>query len=159
MITTFITLVFIVFYAYFGYPIVLLFISNFRKIPLQKTVAPKNQNDNLPDIDLLIAAFNEEKVIGSKILNSLELDYPREKLKIYVVSDGSTDMTNDIVRDYSVRNSNVNLIPFARIGKSAAINKAMKSLNGEIVVFSDANTEFEKGALKKIIKNFSIEGV
>lgn len=147
------------FYAYFGYPIALLLISNSKRYQRNNYQTQETNNDNLPKVDLLIAAFNEEKVIGLKVLNSLELDYPQDKLKIYIVSDGSTDSTNDIVNEFSVNYKNVNLISVARIGKSAALNTAIGSLKGDIVVFSDANTEYEKGAIRRIVDNFRTKNV
>ena len=159
MVFTFWILAFLVFYAYFGYPIVLLLVSNLGKYQSNNRLIRKTNNYNLPNVDLLIAAYNEEKVIGLKLVNSLETDYPQDKLNIYVVSDGSTDNTNDIVKEFSKKYKNVNLISVARIGKSAAINTAIKFLKGEIVVFSDANTEYEKGAIRRIVDNFKIQNV
>lgn len=110
-------------------------------------------NESLPSVMLLIAAYNEERVIEAKILNSLDLDYPEELLRILVVSDGSTDSTPQIVQRF--RNKGVlSLYEPERRGKTAALNRAVVSATSEIVVFSDANNLFEKNALRELVKHF-----
>ncbi len=84
----------LIFYVYFGYPLLLFILSKLHPAP------PVHKADITPTVSLIIPAHNEEKVIAQKIENSLTLDYPREKLEIIVVSDGSTDNTNGIVRRY-----------------------------------------------------------
>jgi poly-beta-1,6-N-acetyl-D-glucosamine synthase len=141
----------IIFYAYFGYPIIIFLLSSFF-CPKQETEVKKN--NTWPYVSLLIAAYNEEKVIGPKIENCLVLDYPKDLLDVWIASDGSSDNTNNIVRKYVSANNNIHLLEFPRTGKSSILNKAMKSMKGEIVVFSDANTEYSTDALKKLVKHF-----
>lgn len=111
--------------------------------------------EQLPSVDLLIAAFNEEDVIEAKILNSLSLDYPENLYNIYIASDGSSDHTNDIARRYAEKYANVHLLDFPRMGKSGVLNLAVQKLKAEIVVFSDANTEYAFDSLKKLVSHFS----
>ncbi len=107
----------------------------------------------LPPVTLLIAAFNEEKFIESKLQNSLELDYPAELLNIVVVSDGSKDATNELVGKYRDR---VELIAFPdNRGKIAALNDAMEQIESKVVVLSDANVIYERHALRKLVRHFS----
>ena len=141
----------IIIYSYIGYPIVLYLLSNLFFTTRNREI---NYSIKLPSVDLLIAAYNEEDVIGVKIENSLLLDYPQDLLHIWVASDGSSDNTNSTVKKYAAINKNVHLLEFQRTGKSGILNKSMMSLRGEIVVFSDANTEYSRDALKKIIEHF-----
>jgi len=107
-----------------------------------------------PSVCLFITANDEAGVIGAKVLNSLALDYPAAKLTILVASDGSVDGTNEIVRSYGA--SGVRLVAFPeRRGKIAAINDGIESVTSEIVVFSDANTLLETGAIRALVRNFA----
>lgn len=146
----------IIFYAYMGYPIVLYLLSNLFYFKKKKEV---NAYNKWPNVSLLIAAYNEEKVISAKIENCLMLDYPKDLLHIWIASDGSSDNTNNIVKTYMAANENIHLLEFPRTGKSGIINQAMKSVKGEIVVFSDANTEYLHDSLKRLIKHFEDPGI
>lgn len=138
----------IIFYIYLGYPLVLAGIA--RVWP-----AHIDRDDRYsPEITLLISAFNEERVIGAKLDSSLALDYPPELLKIFVVSDGSTDATNELVNKYAPLG--VRLIAFdSNRGKIAALNDAMAQIRSEIVVFSDANVIYDRNVLRKLVRNFN----
>lgn len=89
--------IFLLFYVYFGYPILLNLLTFVQRKP------PTVDNNYLPIVSLIIAAYNEEAVIGKKIKNSLRLDYPKDKLEIIVFSDASTDHTDEIVKSYADR--------------------------------------------------------
>ena len=141
----------IIFYTYFCYPIVLYLLSKLFEIKNEKEV---NDYNKWPKIGLLIAAYNEEKVISAKIENCLMLDYPKDLLHVWIASDGSSDTTNKIVKKYTEVHKNIHLIEFPRTGKSVILNKAMKLIKSEIVVFSDANTEYSTDAVKRLIKHF-----
>ena len=142
-----------IFYAYLGYPLSLFFISMF--------FARERSTENLkelPPVSLLISAYNEEKVIKDKIENSLLLDYPKELLEIVVISDGSTDRTEEIVKQYSDQGVLLRSYP-GRIGKTACLNRAVPLAKGEIVVFSDANSKYDKYAIKESVKHFGNEQI
>jgi len=111
------------------------------------------ESSRLPSVSLIIAAYNEERVIEEKIRNSLALDYVPEKLEIIVVSDGSNDDTPDIVRRYSSEGV-VSLHRPERRGKTAALNRAVSFARGEVLVFSDANTFYNREALRKLSRHF-----
>lgn len=137
----------LIFYVYFGYPVILAVWS--RCCP-----SPVNRDDILPDTTLLICAYNEDEVIEEKILNSLEIDYPEEKLCIAIASDGSTDDTNSIVEKYTGKR----LALYAykeRTGKVGAILQTVPQLTSEIIVFSDANTMYDPSALRTLMRNFN----
>jgi cellulose synthase/poly-beta-1,6-N-acetylglucosamine synthase-like glycosyltransferase len=141
-------LIFIICFAYFGYPLVLIFISFFKNNSIHKDDA------YFPKVSILIAAYNEEAFIEQKIINTLELNYPKELFSIVIVSDGSTDKTDEIVLKYE--NQGVKLFRVeGRVGKTEARNQAVIQERSEIIVFSDATAIYEKDAIVKLIRNFS----
>ena len=125
-------LVFLILYTYLGYPIMLFLLSLFINNPTKKS-------NILPPVSLIIAAYNEEKVIEKKILNSLKLDYPN--LEIIVISDGSDDKTNEICKKYSKKITFIEIKQ--RAGKINALNTAVPMAQGDIILFSDANTYYK----------------
>ncbi len=138
---------FIVFYAYFGYPLSLLLVRVFR------------QNEQFRQgldvsVTLIITAYNEEKRIREKIENSLKLDYPAGKLQILVASDGSKDTTNDIVRSYEAQGVELYEV-IHRGGKENAQKEAVPHARGEIIIFSDVATILEPQGLIEIVSNFA----
>lgn len=140
-----------VFYAYAGYPLVLLLLSAIRDRAVR--TAPL-----CPRVAFIITAYNEEKRIHDKLTNTLRLDYPRDRMQIVVASDCSTDGTDDIVRSFQT--SGVRLIRSDRKGgKEAAQQLAVESTDGEILVFSDTATILEPQAVSAIVKNFADESV
>lgn len=139
----------VIFYSYFGYPIILYLIGKFRR-----RTSVSRSGEHYPYVCVFISAFNEEKVLRRKIENSLSLDYPRDKLRILVASDGSSDQTEKIASDYD--DLGVTLYHFpSRRGKSAVINSVMQHVREEIVVFTDANALFSSDALQKMVCHFS----
>jgi poly-beta-1,6-N-acetyl-D-glucosamine synthase len=141
----------ILFYTYLGYPMALFIIIELFYSKIDMTVVGKPW----PKVSILIAAYNEEKVIKSKIENCLEIDYPSDLLDVWIASDGSSDGTNEIVKDYVKNNPSIHLIELPRTGKSGAINKAIIQIKSEIVVFSDANTIYNQNSIKKLIVHFA----
>jgi len=139
---------FLVLYTYFLYPAIL-FLTG-KIVPRRKR---NTRPDYLPKVSLLIAAYNEEKVIREKVENSLNIDYPREKIEIIVASDGSDDRTNEIVSSY--REKGVKLFAYkSRRGKMELINKSIPKTEGKIVVLSDANTMYQPQTIKELVKHF-----
>lgn len=136
----------LVFYAYAGYGAAIWLVSRVMSRPVRRS-------DDLPSVTLLIAAFNEEEVIASKLQNSFALDYPAELLEIVVVADGSSDGTCDAVRRFADRGVRLMHLPERR-GKNHAMNRAVPTARGEILVFSDANAYFERSALRMLVRNF-----
>lgn len=134
-------------YVYAGYP---LFLGVWAKF-FPKAVM---YGSDLPDITLLICAYNEEEVIEEKILNSLNIDYPREKLHIAIASDGSEDRTNEIAKAYDSERLSL-FVYKERTGKIGAILQTVPQLTSEIIVFSDANTMYAPEALRKLVRVFS----
>ena len=139
---------FLIFYTYIGYGIIIFVLSKLKKRP--KTFAHVSDED-LPEVTLLVAAYNEELCIEDKIVNSINLDYPKDKLSILFVTDGSTDNTPDIVKKFHA----VKLFhDFQRRGKIHAVNRVMKFVTTPIVIFSDANTLLNPPAIKNIVRHY-----
>lgn len=115
---------------------------------------PHRTGTGQPPVSLIISAFNEELVIGEKIENALELDYPPERLEIIVVSDFSTDGTDGIVASFADRG--VRLLRMeCRLGKSVGVTRAVQETTGEIIVFSDANSMYTSDALQRLVRHFA----
>ena len=141
----------LILYVYIGYPFFLYLLSVVRK-------KGKIVGEIEPFVTFIISAYNEERVIGRKIENTLALDYPKDKLEIIVVSDCSSDKTDDIVRSF--RDKGVILLRLnERRGKTYGLNQAVAKATGEIIVFSDANAMYEPDAIRKLIRNFADESV
>ena len=106
--------------------------------------------DVTPGVDLVICAHDEADSIGAKLENALALDYPCEQLQIWVASDGSTDATVEIVRGFEDRG--VRLLELPRGGKVAALNAAVAASSSEVIAFSDANSAWQTGALRALVR-------
>lgn len=139
--------IFWVFYATFGYLALLLVLGRFIRRPVA-------QAEITPTVSLLIAAHNEEAVIRAKIENALALDYPRERLEIIVVSDASTDRTDEIAASYAGRGVRLFRVG-ENHGKVYALNLAVPTAGGEILVFSDADSTYAPDALRKLVRNLA----
>ena len=147
---TFWSLLFIIFYAYVGYGILLFIIIKIRRmsgIVKEQVEHP----DYEPEVTLFIAAYNEKDFVAEKIRNSLELEYPHEKLHIVWVTDGSDDGTPEELRKY--QGVTVHHLP-QRSGKIGAMNRGMKFVETPIVVFCDANTMLGKESIRRIVRLF-----
>lgn len=134
-------------YTYAGYPAILALLARFKQE--RPALAPVE-----PTVTLLIAAYNEAAEIARKIENSLELDYPREKLQILIVADGSNDNTPEIVERYADRGVELLYQP-PRRGKMAAINRAIPHVRGEIILFSDANNRYDANVIRELVAPFA----
>lgn len=140
---------FIIFYTYVGYGIVLYILVRIKRL----FVKPVKLVDGsfTPSLTLIVAAYNEASVIEEKIQNTLQLIYPKDKLHIIFVTDGSTDNTASIIANYQ----QIQLLhKDGRSGKINAVHRAMGEVNTEIVVFTDANTFLNENALLRIAKHY-----
>ncbi|MGQ0665548.1 MAG: glycosyltransferase family 2 protein [Nitrospiraceae bacterium] len=135
-----------VIYAYVGYPTILFLLSMLGKLPVRR-------DDITPPVSFIITAHNEEKRIQQKIENSLEQDYPKDRLEIIVASDCSTDRTDEIAMSYGAQE--VRLIRATeRRGKEHAQKLAVDQASGGIIIFSDVATILSKDGIRNIVKNF-----
>jgi len=134
-------------FAYFIYPVTIYFVGFYKHNKVLKST------DNF-SVTVIISAYNEEKRIFDKIKNTLEADYSKNNLQIIVVSDGSTDKTNDIVINFQKYGVEFLSIP-ERKGKENAQREALQHARGEIIVFTDVATILEKNAIRRIVSNFA----
>jgi cellulose synthase/poly-beta-1,6-N-acetylglucosamine synthase-like glycosyltransferase len=142
---------FLLFYSYIGYGLLLLFLVNIKRL-LTKKRKPYHDEYYEPEVTLLVTAYNEKDFVDAKIKNSLELDYPKNKIKYLWITDGSDDGTPEMLRKYKnikVHHQN------ERRGKVAAMNRGIKYVKTPIIIFSDANTNLGKNSVKEIVKLFS----
>ena len=150
MTTLFLVCVATLLYIYAGYPSLLSLLVRLRGARPVCKVEP--QTDDFPMVSFVISAYNEAAVLRDKLNNALALDYPEDRLEIIVVSDASSDATDDIVREFSPR---VRLERQEQhLGKTAGLNRAMPTLKGDVVVFSDANAMYASDAVRKLVRNF-----
>jgi cellulose synthase/poly-beta-1,6-N-acetylglucosamine synthase-like glycosyltransferase len=142
--------------AYVGYPLAIYAASRlFGRRPTPPRDA-SNDGSNCPSVSVLVSALNEEKMIAERIENNLAQDYPADRLEIVVASDGSTDRTASIVREFAERYpGRVRLFDYpVRRGKATVLNESIPALASEIVVLSDANTFFEPPAIRRLVRWF-----
>lgn len=145
----------IFFVIFFHYVLFAPFIMILSKLLPKKHLISE---DYLPSVTFIVAAYNEERVIEQKIRNDLDMDYPREKLQYIVVSDGSSDSTAKIATSYSEQGV-LSLHEDERRGKIAALNRAVTFAANEVLVFSDANSFFQKDAVRKLVRHLKDESV
>ena len=135
-------------YAFIGYPAIMWLVATLRDHRL-----PQGEPAEWPEVTITLPVFNEERVISRTIESLLAIDYPRERLRILVVSDASTDRTDEIVRRY--HDQGVRLLRMAaRSGKTAAENAASAEVRDPIIVNTDASTRILPGSLKALIRVF-----
>jgi cellulose synthase/poly-beta-1,6-N-acetylglucosamine synthase-like glycosyltransferase len=137
-------------YIYFGYPLIALLISRISWSRIAKAHIE-------PSVTVLISAFNEEKEIERTITNKLSQDYPPDRLNVIVVSDGSTDRTDEIIsnlaRSTSERLQLIRQEP--RLGKTQALNVAATNASTDILVFADANSIYAPNAVRALVRSFA----
>ena len=138
-------------YVYVGYPIVIGLLARIKPKPARPA-------DVEPTVTLVISAFNEAQIIGEKLTNAVALDYPKDKLEILVVSDASTDATDEIVRAFAAQGVTLLRMP-ERGGKTVGLNAAVKRANGEVVIFSDANIMYRSDTVRRLVRNFADRAV
>jgi cellulose synthase/poly-beta-1,6-N-acetylglucosamine synthase-like glycosyltransferase len=115
-------------------------------------------SDYEPTVGIILSAYNEEMCIEERIKNLGNLDYPRDKIRFYVGSDGSADGTNEILEKINDERLVFNAYEVNR-GKSSVLNDLVESADAELLVFTDANTFFEKDAVRKLVRHFSEKNV
>lgn len=141
----------IVFYTYIGYGILLYLAVHIKRILCGKKTDKESSidKDGLPHVTMMVCAFNEQDIITAKMENFHRLDYPKDKMDIIWVTDGSNDDTNNILAGYD--DVEIVFTP-ERKGKTAAIKHGMKKVSTSIVILSDANSMLNKGAVKEIVR-------
>ncbi|MEP0711448.1 MAG: glycosyltransferase family 2 protein, partial [Algoriphagus sp.] len=138
----------IIFYTFLGYGVVITLLSKLKK---KKKTYPILDEEDLPEVTLLIACYNEEEIVADKVKNSLALNYPKDRLQITFVTDGTTDGSLDLLTQYpqvKIDHSS------ARKGKIAAINRVMPGIATPITIFTDANVMLNPGAIRHLVHHF-----
>jgi cellulose synthase/poly-beta-1,6-N-acetylglucosamine synthase-like glycosyltransferase len=139
-------------WTHVGYPLAAALLARVRTRTVRKA-------DVTPGVTVIIPAHDEEGVIAARLDNLLGLDYPPEQLEILIVSDGSTDRTDEIVREHAARDARIRLLALPRGGKLAALNRAVGESTRDVVAFSDANSSWAPDALRKLVRNLADEDV
>ncbi len=137
------------------YPLTLAALERLRGPREAPPSPPDDEGAEPPRVSLIVAAFDEEDVIGAKVDNALALDYPRERLELIVASDGSSDRTVELARAAGADL----VLDLPRGGKMATQNAAVERASGEIVAFSDANSSWDRDALPRLVAAFDDPGV
>jgi poly-beta-1,6-N-acetyl-D-glucosamine synthase len=134
-------------YVLIGYPLLLAAMPHKRRPPVEKNL------DYRSTVSLVIAVYNGAEFVKAKLESILALDYPRELLQIIVVSDGSSDGTEEIVRGFSERG--VQLLAIPHSGKASALNAALAIASGSILFFTDVRQMLDRRALLHLVANFA----
>ncbi len=133
-------------HTYIFYPLSLLLFAG-------RAPTPPEEPSEWPKISILVPAYNEELTIAAKIENCLAVDYPADKLEVLIGSDCSSDRTADIVRENS--DPRVRFFEMERrSGKIGVLNRLIENVQGQILLFTDANAFFERDAVRKLIRHF-----
>jgi glycosyltransferase involved in cell wall biosynthesis len=136
-------------YAWVGYPLILGLVARL----VWRGPRASRRAGRMPMVTVVVAAFNEARVIRDKLRTSLDQRYPWDRLEVIVVSDGSSDGTDAIVENYP--DSRVTLLrQWPRAGKSLALNRAVAVARGEILVFTDADATFAPDAIARLVAGF-----
>lgn len=137
-------------YIYVGYPTCVFLLSMLHR-------HPSNKGPFEPTVTVVISAYNEESEIEATVMNKLNQEYPIDRLQVLVVSDGSTDRTEEIVRNLEQDHSDrlMLLRQEPRQGKTQALNMAVQHLSSDVIVFADANSIYAPDAIRALASNFS----
>jgi poly-beta-1,6-N-acetyl-D-glucosamine synthase len=136
-------------YTFAGYPIVLLLWSRLLPRPVRKSPAT-------PRVAIVVVVYNGSALIEAKIATCLAQAYPRDRLRVLVASDGSTDNTNDLVQSAARDDSRVTLLAFPeRRGKAACLNDAAAACDEEVIVFTDVRQRLSADAVQSLVSNLS----
>lgn len=144
---------FLVFYTYLGYGMLLWLLVRLKRIvrgKAERKALPTDEAE-LPEVTFMICAYNEQDVVDMKMENTLQLDYPHDKLHIMWVTDGSSDQTNERLARYA--DVEVVFSPERR-GKTAALNHGISMVRSEITMMTDANTIVNREAVREIVRCF-----
>lgn len=133
--------------TYFFYPMLIWVLGKLSPFKIHK-------KETTPHVSIIISAYNEQKNIEKKITNTLALEYPKDKIEIFIGSDGSTDKTAMVVKKYAYRG--IQLMDFkTNRGKTAVQNDLVRKSKGEIIILTDAASFLHPDAVSNIVKNFA----
>jgi len=147
---TFLILLGLIVHTYLLYPLILVIASSAVKQEYKETY----MESALPSVTMVVSAFNEQEIIQQKLENCLSLDYPPAKMTFSIGSDGSTDGTNEILLSVAKNGQIRSHIFHERKGKASVINRLVEMSSSEIIVFSDANTLYDRNAIRLLVRHF-----
>lgn len=138
----------LLFYAFIGYPLIL---KVWASLFPRKHCIDENYQ---PSVSIVLSVYNEEDVIKEKVENFLAIDYPEDRLEFVIVSDQCSDRTEEIIRSFE--NSRIKLlVQEKRSGKTLNLNRGVAEAQGDIIVFTDANSMFDRDAIGNLVRNFA----
>lgn len=142
----------LLFHSYIIFPFLLKILAGKKNLPEY----PLPETQELPFVSIILAAYNEEKVIGEKLRSVLHTSYPLHKFEILIGSDASTDNTDSIIQKFIKEGAPVLLHRFSgRSGKSFIVNELVKIAKGEVFIFTDANIYFTEHLFSRLVSHFS----
>lgn len=144
--------VMLILHSYVLYPLLAWLIGRTTAASMQNPAALSEER--LPSVAVVVAAHNEEQHVDARLRNLLALDYPADRLAVYIGSDGSSDRTGPIAQAHASDRVHVIAYPFRR-GKASVLNDLVAAVGEDIVVFTDANTVFSRGALRSLVRHFA----
>lgn len=139
-------------YSFLGYPVIL------KCAALCRKSRPYGKKGFTPSVSIVLSVYNEEYIISEKIKNILSLDYPKELLETVIISDACTDRTDEIIKSFKCDKIKF-LVQEKRGGKTTAINRGVSVANGDIILFTDANSMFDRDAIKELVKHFAVSNI
>ncbi len=141
----------LIFYAYLGYPALIYLRGCWKPLAVRRT-------STLPPVSIVMAVHNGGSVLKAKLDNLSMLDYPVELVEVVVVSDGSSDETNEILRDWEGERRRTIILP-KNEGKAVALNRAVEAAAQEVLIFTDARQLIDRNAIRCLVQNFADPGV
>src|SRR3954447_21418588 len=137
-------------YSLIGYPLVLWLLARYRPKTVSRHFEPKT-------VTVLLPVHNGEKWLSQKLRSILSLEYPRSHMQVVVISDGSTDSTDEIAREFAAQG--VELIRVPKGGKAQALNKGLEVAHGEILFFPDVRQPLAPDCLRNLVACFADDDV
>ena len=146
----------LLFYTYIGYGLFLWMAVKIKKVFHKEQKVPSYNEVDLPKVTFMVAAYNEKDWIIEKIKNTLGLDYPKDKIEFFFVTDGSSDGTPEIIENYNYDPESIVKVfhRAERRGKIAAVERVMEFVKTPIVIFTDANTNVNRNAVRAIVRHY-----
>jgi cellulose synthase/poly-beta-1,6-N-acetylglucosamine synthase-like glycosyltransferase len=147
---------YVIVHSYLVYPLFMILFTSEKERQKEKF----SHRDHLPSVSILMAAYNEEQVIGEKIASVFNTSYPLDKIIFHIGSDASTDKTDAIVEDWQKKIPQIKLVRFGgRTGKSGIINALAESAEADVFILTDANVIFGKDTIFNLLRHFKDENV
>lgn len=157
MVIVFCASVLLVIHSYLFFPLILKWMSRGKGLSADTY---KKDDPDIPGVSILLAVYNEESVIREKILSTFQTNYPLHKIEMLIGSDASSDRTNEIVEEMSIKYPGIVFKKFSsRTGKITIINELSKLAKNKIFILTDANVFFNSETIFELVKNYKQEAI